>query len=70
VLGADIVRWFSFVGPHLERAYLFAMALQMGLPLGERNRDYVARIDARPAGRAALNREATLPPRTAKSTQE
>jgi glutathione S-transferase len=71
-IGADIVRWFGFVGPRLERgylfgaqfsaadAYLFAMArgaLQMELPLGNRYWEYVARVDARPAVRAALRRE-------------
>jgi glutathione S-transferase len=74
---ADIVRWFEFLGPKIARgylfgaafsaadAYLFALArgaLEMGLPLGERYRDYVARIDARPAVRAALRREAAQTP--------
>jgi len=69
----DIVRWFAFVAPRLERgylfgdafsvadAYLFVMArgaLELGLPLDEAFRDYVARIEARPAVQAALSREA------------
>jgi glutathione S-transferase len=69
----DIGRWFGFLAPRLERgylfgeafsvadAYLFVMArggLQLGFPLGEHYRDYVARIEARPAVQAALSREA------------
>ncbi len=68
----DIVRWFEFLEPRLDRgflfgeafgvadAYLFAMArgaLAMELPLGEAYRDYVARIEARPAVQSALRRE-------------
>ena len=69
----DIARWFDFVAPRLARghlfgeafsvadAYLFVMArgaLQLGFPLGAPFQDYVARIEARPAVRAALEREA------------
>lgn len=69
----DIERWFGFLVPRLERgylfgeafsvadAYLFVMArgaLELGFALGEPFRDYVARIDARPAVKAALGREA------------
>jgi glutathione S-transferase len=69
----DIVRCFAFVAPRLEHgylfgdafsvadAYLFVMArgaLELGLPLDEIFRDYVARIEARPAVQAALSREA------------
>jgi glutathione S-transferase len=76
-VGADIVRWFNFVAPRIERgylfgaafsvadAYLFAMArgaLQMGLPLVEQYRDYVARIEARPAVQASLSRERAQSP--------
>jgi glutathione S-transferase len=72
-VGADIVRWFGFLGPRLDRgylfgdvfsaadAYLFVMArgaLEMAFPLGAPYRDYVARIEARPAVQAALRREA------------
>lgn len=71
-IAGDIARWFEFLGPRLDRgflfgeafgvadAYLFAMArgaLAMELPLGEAYRDYVARIEARPAVQAALRRE-------------
>ncbi|MGY4395774.1 glutathione S-transferase [Sphingomonas sp. UYAg733] len=71
-IGDEIVRWFDFLGPHLDRgylfgeafgvadAYLFVMArgaLAMEFALGEPYRDYVARIDARPAVQAALRRE-------------
>jgi glutathione S-transferase len=71
-IGDDIVRWFGLLGPYLERgylfgetfgvadAYLFVMArgaLAMEFPLGEAYRDYVARIEARPAVQAALRRE-------------
>jgi glutathione S-transferase len=69
----EIVQWFNFVAPRLDRgylfgetfgvadAYLFVMArgaLQLGFPLDEALRDYVARIEARPAVQAALMREA------------
>jgi glutathione S-transferase len=69
----DIVRWFGLVAPGLERgylfgeafsvadAYLFVMArgaLELGFPLDEAFPDYVARVEARPAVRAALRREA------------
>ncbi len=71
-IGADIGRWFGFVGPRIERgyllgegfsvanAYLFVIAcgaLQMGFPLGKEYSEYVARIEARPAVLAALSRE-------------
>ncbi|MGH6613246.1 glutathione S-transferase N-terminal domain-containing protein [Sphingomonas sp.] len=71
-VGDDIVRWFGFLGPRLEHghlfgetfsaadAYLFVMArgaLAMEFPLGEAYRDYVARIEGRPAVQAALRRE-------------
>ena len=72
MIGSDIMRWFALLGPHIERdyllgdafgvadAYLFVMArgaLAMGLPLGEPYRDYVARIETRPAVAEALRRE-------------
>ena len=72
-IGDDIVAALDFVGPRLARgylfgdafsvadAYLFVMArgaLQMDFPLGAPLRDYVARMEARPAVQAALNREA------------
>ncbi|EJL26246.1 glutathione S-transferase [Caulobacter sp. AP07] len=72
-IAGEIVGWFSFVAPRLERgylfgetfsvadAYLFVMArgaLQLGFPIDEPLRDYVARIEARPAVRTALSREA------------
>lgn len=68
----DILRWFAFCSDRLAHgfllgdafsvadAYLFALArgaLAMGMPLDERLRDYIARIDARPAVQAALKRE-------------
>ncbi|WP_034159883.1 glutathione S-transferase N-terminal domain-containing protein [Sphingomonas sp. ERG5] len=74
-IAGDIVRWFDCVAPRLTRgylfgetfsvadAYLFVMArgaLYLEFPLDERLRDYVARIEARPAVQAALTREATL----------
>lgn len=74
-IARDIARWFDFVAPRLERgylfgetfgvadAYLFVMArgaLQLGFPLGGPFEDYVARIEARPAVRAALGREAAV----------
>jgi glutathione S-transferase len=69
----DIVQWFGFLAPRLERgylfgetfsvadAYLFVMArgaLQLGFPVDEPFGDYVARIEARPAVQTALMREA------------
>ncbi|QNA86201.1 glutathione S-transferase [Sphingomonas sp. So64.6b] len=71
-VGDDIVRWFGYLCPRLQHgylfgetfgvvdAYLFAMArgaLAMELPLGDAYRDYVARVEARPAVQAALRRE-------------
>jgi len=71
----DIVGWFDFIAPSVERghlfgeafsaadAYLFVMArgaLQLGLPLGQPLQDYVARIEARPTVQLALSREAAL----------
>jgi glutathione S-transferase len=68
----DILRWFTFCSDRLAHgfllgdaftvadAYLFVMArgaLQMGMPLDDRLRDYISRIDARPAVLAALQRE-------------
>jgi glutathione S-transferase len=76
-IAADIVRWFGFVEPRLARgylfgeafsvadAYLFVMArgaLQMEFPLGDRYREYVARIESRPAVQAALAREGAQTP--------
>jgi glutathione S-transferase len=74
-LADDITRWFEFADARLDRgylfgdtfsvadAYLFVMArgaLALGFPLSDRLRDYVARIDARPAVQAALRREGAL----------
>ena len=82
-IGADIVRWFNLAGARLERGYLFGSAfsvadaylfvmargaLQMDFPLGERYRDYVARIEARPAVQAALSRERAQPPESKKAS--
>ncbi|SFJ98081.1 glutathione S-transferase N-terminal domain-containing protein [Caulobacter sp. UNC279MFTsu5.1] len=73
----DIVERFDLVAPRVERgyllgdafgvadAYLFVMArgaLQLDFPLGAPFENYVARIEARPAVRAALSREAAEPP--------
>lgn len=75
-IARDIVRGFGFVAPRLGRgylfgemfsvadAYLFVMArgaLQLGFPLDEAFRDYVDRIEARPAVQSALSREASTP---------
>lgn len=75
LIARDIVLWFDFVAPRLDRghlfgetfgvadAYLFVMArsaLQLGFPLGAAFEDYVARIEARPAVQAALGREAAV----------
>lgn len=69
----EIVRSFGFVGPRLERGYLFGDtfsvadahlfvmargALQLGFPVDALFRGYVARIEARPAVQTALRREA------------
>jgi glutathione S-transferase len=74
-IARDIGEWFGFLAPRLEGgylfgeafsvadAYLFVMArgaLQLGFPLGGPFEDYVARIEARPAVQAALNREAAV----------
>ena len=76
-VASDIGRWFAFLAPRLGHgylfggtfsvadAYLFVMArgaLQLGFPLGGPFENYVARIEARPAVRAALSREAAEPP--------
>lgn len=68
----DILRGFTLCSDRLTHgfllgdaftvadAYLFVMArgaVAMGMPLDERMRDYIARIDARPAVQAALKRE-------------
>jgi len=68
----DIVRSFGFATARIDRgylfgetfsvadAYLFVMArgaFELDFPLGEKLRDYVARIEARPAVQAALSRE-------------
>ena len=73
----DIVERFDLVAPRVERgyllgdafgvadAYLFVMArgaLQLDFPLGAPFENYVTRIEARPAVRAALSREAAEPP--------
>jgi len=73
----DIAKRFDLVAPRVERgyllgdafgvadAYLFVMArgaLQLDFPLGAPFENYVARIEARPAVRAALSREAAEPP--------
>lgn len=69
---ADIGRWFAYCSERLTGgflldgafsvadAYLFVLArgaVEMGMPLDDRLHDYLARIDARPAVRAALKRE-------------
>jgi glutathione S-transferase len=69
---SDILRCFDIVAPHIESgylfgdsfsaadAYLFVMArgaLQLGFPLNEALRDYVARIEARETVQAALRQE-------------
>jgi glutathione S-transferase len=69
----EIVQWFGYVAPRLQRgylfgetfsvadAYLFVMArgaLQLGFPMEGALVDYVARIEARPAVQTALRREA------------
>jgi glutathione S-transferase len=71
-IAADIRHWFDFLSPRIERdhlfgeafsvadAYLFVLArgaLAMDFPLGDVVRDYVARIEMRPAVQAALARE-------------
>ncbi|WP_295812624.1 glutathione S-transferase N-terminal domain-containing protein [uncultured Nitratireductor sp.] len=71
-LEVDIVRWFGFLAPYINRdclfgeafgvadAYLFVMArgaLEMGFSLGEPYRNYVSRIEARPTVQLALSRE-------------
>ena len=71
-IAGDIVRWFDFLAPRLERGYLFGEAfsvadaylfvlargaIALDFPLGEPLRDYVARIETRPTVRAALSRE-------------
>lgn len=68
----DILRWFAFCSDRLVRgflvgerfsvadAYLFVMArgaLAMDMPLDDRLREFVARIEARPAVQRALARE-------------
>jgi glutathione S-transferase len=68
----DIVRWFGFLGPRVERgflfgeafsvadAYLFVMvrgALELGFAQGKPYEDYVVRVNARPAVQAALRRK-------------
>lgn len=70
----EILRWFKFCSERLAHgfllgdaftvadAYLFVMArgaVQMDMPLDDRLRDYIVRIDARPAVQAALQRERT-----------
>jgi glutathione S-transferase len=71
-IASDIVRWFDFLAARLERGYLFGEAfsvadaylfvlargaIALDFPLSEPLRDYVARIEARPAVQAALSRE-------------
>lgn len=74
-IAADILRWFAYCSERLGQgfllgdsfgvadAYLFVMArgaLEMDMALDARMRDYVQRIDARPATQRALQRERTL----------
>jgi glutathione S-transferase len=72
-LREDILRWFNFVAPRLERdylfgnvfsaadAYLFVMArgaAELGFPLPAAIGRYISRIESRPSVREALRREA------------
>lgn len=66
------MRWFRLAAGRLERGYLFGEtftaadpylfqlargAAELGFPLPELLRDYIARIEERPAVQAALRRE-------------
>jgi glutathione S-transferase len=71
-IAQEILRWFRFAAGRLERGYLFGKtftvadpylfqlargAAELGFQLPEPLRDYIARIEERPAVQAALRRE-------------
>lgn len=71
-IAREILHWFRFTAGRLERGYLFGEtftvadpylfqlargALELGFAVPEPFRDYVARIEQRPAVQAALRRE-------------
>ncbi|MEH2533365.1 glutathione S-transferase [Bradyrhizobium sp. AZCC 1588] len=71
-IAQEILRWFRFAAHRLHRGYLFGetftvadpylfqlarSAAELGFPLPEPLRDYITRIEGRPAVQAALRRE-------------
>jgi glutathione S-transferase len=71
-IAQELLHWFRFAAARLERGYLFGGtftvadpylfqlargALELGFTMPEPLRDYVARIEQRPAAQAALRRE-------------